>query len=540
MNVRVRGIYATALTAAFGDAGHDVVDASAPIRERFAAESLPDARGPAPVDASVRTTDDRQGVGVHGDGEAVATLTDRLREVGIDALAWLDPAPRGAVFDGEVTETLGGGAVVRLADGPDAVRARLSGTDDTASDGAWPVAASASSDLAVGGRGAVEGYLPYGETADRITVGDALRVQVREPAPPWDDRRPELGVDLRVPGPLASLVPGEGTRVDAREEAAGRELAGMADLLGLEPPDGWGIRWHRPAVDAGMDALEAGLSRAIDRLDAVAAVREADVSAPRPLAAPVVGAWVWFGRESRFALDDRRRAVTTTMPGHHRVKAGSDGASAGVDFVEAFCSPETLASGPVSDGDSGAAETDGDEDTGEDEDTGGDDVDFPFGVVTETFGPLVGDRVRIAHGKPAGHLVVLGDGEVTDRDADAGQITVERAMTAGGTYDALEVPRESGDVATTTFTEGRWWYPTTYRDDAGDLKGTYLNVCTPVEVFPETVRYVDLHVDVIKHADGTVERVDDDELDAAVAAGTVPEPLAERARSVAASIENAL
>jgi predicted RNA-binding protein associated with RNAse of E/G family len=44
----------------------------------------------------------------------------------------------------------------------------------------------------------------------------------------------------------------------------------------------------------------------------------------------------------------------------------------------------------------------------------------------------------------------------------------------------------------------------------------------------------------VKHADGTVERVDDDELDAAVAAGNVPEPLAEQARTVAASIERAL
>ena len=54
------------------------------------------------------------------------------------------------------------------------------------------------------------------------------------------------------------------------------------------------------------------------------------------------------------------------------------------------------------------------------------------------------------------------------------------------------------------------------------------------------MRYVDLHVDVVKHADGTVERVDDDELDAAVEAGHVPEKLAEKARAVAGAVENAL
>jgi len=59
-------------------------------------------------------------------------------------------------------------------------------------------------------------------------------------------------------------------------------------------------------------------------------------------------------------------------------------------------------------------------------------------------------------------------------------------------------------------------------------------------VFPDAARYVDLHVDVVKRADGTIERLDDDELRDAEATGDVPEPLAEKARSVASALENAL
>ena len=147
--------------------------------------------------------------------------------------------------------------------------------------------------------------------------------------------------------------------------------------------------------------------------------------------------------------------------------------------------------------------------------------------------------MKIGHGKPDGRCILLGRGEVTACDAD-GSVTVEREMSPGGTYDALGTKRRAGDVAITKFEEGRWWYPTVYRGDDGTRRGTYVNVCTPVEVFPDTVRYVDLHVDVVKHADGTVERVDDDELDAAVDADEVPEPLAEKARSVATAVENAL
>ena len=525
MNVRIRGIYATALTKLFLADGHEVVDASPPIRERFRETDGTGVRGPAAVDASIRTTDDREGVGVHGEFAAVEAVADRLSGVGIDAFVWPDPTPFGSVFDGEVTETLGGGAVVRLADDIASIEERLRerrGAGDSTDETDDPTDEANVPEIRglPGDDRPIEGYLPYGATDERIEVGDTVRVQVRESAPPWGDRRPELDTDIRVPGTLASLVPGEGVRVESHDEAAGRELAGMVDLLGLEPPEGWGVVWHRPAVDAGMDALEAGLSRAVERVEEIAAARERSVDAPRPLAFPAAGAWCWFGRESRFELDERRREVATTMPGHHRVKAGSEAASAGVDLAEALCG-DGLSGGAASDGGEGGPE-------------------FPFGVVHDQFGPSEGDRVRIAHGKPAGHLIVLGEGEVTEIDPAAGRVTVERSMTAGGTYDALGVPREAGDVATTTFTEGRWWYPTTYRDGDGTVKGTYLNVCTPVEVFPEAVRYVDLHVDVIKRADGTVERVDDDELAAAVDAGYVSEPLAERARSVASAIEKAV
>ena len=480
---RVRGIYATALTARLLDAGHEVVDASPPIRRRFDA-----AFGTDPPEVRIETSGDRQGVGAHGDPDALDAVRHLLTDAGRDALAWPDSTTPGAVLDGKVTETLGGGAVVRLRT-----------ADDTA-----------------------EGYLPYGSVEDRVETGDRVRVQVRESAAPWTDRRPELAGELRVGGDLVALEPGSGTRVDVRDDEAARELSGMLDLLDLDPPDGWRAVWQPPAVDADTEALTAGLDAAVD---AAEELREAvatedgpesglgvldDRSRLRdaPVAAPNAGVWVWLGRESRFGLDDARRTATATMPGHHRVKAGAADASAGVDLAEALCEPAA-------------------------------DAEFPFAVVTDAFGPSEGDALRIDHGKPDGRLITLGEATVTGVDPD-GTVTVEREMTGGGTYDGLDVDRVAGDVAETSLKEGRWWYPTTYRGRDGTVRGTYVNVCTPVEVFPDAARYVDLHVDVVKHADGTVERVDDDELDASVAAGTVPEPLAEKARSVASALENAL
>jgi len=488
VNVRVRGIYATALTRLFLESGHDVVDASAPIRRRF------DEPFPAdPADVRVSTTDDGQGVGAEGTPTALDAARPLLTGVGIDTLAWTDPTPPGTVLDGTVTETLGGGAVVSLAVGG-VGEAEGRSDRETAS---------------------VDGYLPYGAVDDRVETGDVVRVQVRESAAPWESRRPELDAGLRVGGGLVSLEPGSGTRVDVRDDESARELAGMTDLLEIEPPDGWRAVWGPAALDAGMDALEAGLDRAVDAAERMAAAAgetgvldDASEVSDGAIARPNAGIWVWFGRTSRFVLDDTRRAVETTLPGHHRIKAGTVAASAGVDFAEALCDPDP-------------------------------DAAFPFTVVSESFGPTAGDSLRIEHGKPDGRLITLGEGEVTEVDADGG-VTVEREMTPGGTYDGLGGRREAGDVAVTSFSEGRWWYPTTYRGTDGNVKGTYVNVCTPVEVFPQAARYVDLHVDVIKHPDGTVKRVDDGVLDDSIEAGHTPEPLAEKARSVASALENAL
>jgi len=465
MTVRVRGIYATALTQLLRAAGHEVVQASGPIEDRFDGE-FADERAAV----TVATTDDQQGVGVIGDRDVAAAITNRLTGIGRDTLRWDDPTPEGAVYAGTVTETLGSGAVVDLGDS--------------------------------------EGFLPYSASDERVEMGDALRVQVVEASAPWTDGRPVLDTAVAVRGSLLSLVRG-GTA-----SRSGTGGPAMLDLIAAEPRDGWAVSWESASEDASFDALAEALDAANDRAavidDALAGADDPADCAPTRYDEGLTTTWLWFGRESRFALDKTRREVTATMPGHHRVKAGDRAASAAVDYVEALCD---------------------DPETGE--------TDFPFTVTAQQFGPQVGGSLSLGHGKPDGRLITLGSGEVQSVDDD-GTVTIERELSAGGTYDGLGVPKEAGDIAETKVKEGRWWYPTVYRDSDGEKKGTYVNVCTPVEIFPNTARYVDLHVDVVQHADGTVERVDDDELDAAVERGHVPEQLAERARSVAAAVKSAL
>ncbi len=468
--IRIRGIYTTALTHLLGNE-FDVVQASPPIRRRFDTEFET-----GEYDATVETTDDRQGVGIFGNSDAVEAVGERLADVGIDTFHWDDGSPRGALFDGVVNETLGSGAVVNLGDR--------------------------------------DGFLPFRNIDRRVDEDDRVRVQVHDPAPPWSRDRPLLGTDVQVFGGVASLSKGVSRVVaSAPDDASRRELARTTEMLSTDVPDEWGVRWEYGANDAGIGEMDSALSSVVERAEAIdgalgdAPNSASESDAPEPIAEPEDTTWLWFGRESRLELDSVRRDVTTTLPGHHRIKAADDSASTAVDFAEDLYEPPS---------------------------------EVPIGATLRQFGPEEDGEVFIDHGKPDGRCFSLGKGEVAERDPEKGKYTVHREMGGSGTYDALGTDREAGDVAITKFREGRWWYPTAYRSEGGESKGTYVNICTPVELFPRSVRYVDLHVDVIKRPDGTVERVDDDELDSAVEAGHIAEELADKARSVAASVEKVL
>ncbi|QDX39920.1 DUF402 domain-containing protein [Salarchaeum sp. JOR-1] len=356
--------------------------------------------------------------------------------------------------------------------------------------------------------GETDGYLPFEESQEYVEEGDTVRVQVVAPKPPWVSRRPRLSTDIRAFGDAATLVRGRDALVADTPNGA-PELARTTEILPPDVPADWAVAWEDAAADLSMDALGDALAAAVEAAESLEGALGGGVDVddvPARIAAPDATTWVWFGGDARRALDDVRRNVTETIAGHHRIKAGSSAASTAVDFAEAL--------GSLPD-------------------------EFPFAAVSEQFGPAAGDRVAIEHGKPDGRLITLGRGDVTDCDRDAARITVEREMTAGGTYDALDVERQAGDVAVTRFQEGRWWYPTVYRGEDGTRRGTYINVNTPLELFPSSVRYVDLHLDVVKHADGTVEQVDADELQECVEDGLVTEDVAETATDVADRIENA-
>ncbi|XGI82863.1 DUF402 domain-containing protein [Halorutilales archaeon Cl-col2-1] len=426
-------------------------------------------------DVTVETTYDSQGLRLSGDATYVDGVSDLIAGIGRDVFVWDSDHPKGAVYNTEVTETIRSGAVVSVPD--------------------------ADSD----------GFLPYSNSDEHIDEGDRLRVTVVNPEPPWSSRKPGVSTGIRVEGELLDMSRDaeSKTEFEGLRRRERNEVSRIADMLGLSPPDGWGTIWKSRSADAEMSEIGAEAEELIERAKSI----ESAVSdAPKPENGSPLEVhtsdsktvWIWFGRDARSELDEIRHEVTTTTEGHHRIKAGSGDASAAVDFFEAVH---------------------------------GRHGEFPFEGVVEAFGPSEGDEVNIVHGKPDGRRIELGDAEVVSVEYEEESIVVERRMSARGDYDELDVEKEKGDVAVTRFTEGSPYYTTVYTDEDGEEKGAYINISTEVEVFPDRVRYVDLHVDVVRRNDGKVETVDEPLLRESVEEGHVPEELAETAVDVAEEVE---
>lgn len=142
--------------------------------------------------------------------------------------------------------------------------------------------------------------------------------------------------------------------------------------------------------------------------------------------------------------------------------------------------------------------------------------------------PEVGSLVDIEHVKLSGLVFHLGQAKI-ERINDK-QIKYSRIMRGNGFYDGLGVSKEAGDKAISEAKRGEWYITTKYFSKDGEWKGTYINLNTPVEVYPQTVRYTDLEVDVCIQPDCTVRTLDMEKLEKALEKGFISKTLFEMAK----------
>ncbi len=145
-----------------------------------------------------------------------------------------------------------------------------------------------------------------------------------------------------------------------------------------------------------------------------------------------------------------------------------------------------------------------------------------------------GQELQIDHVKLDGRVISLSEGELLQIDPREKRLVLRRKRFKGrGKYDGLNIPKEVGDYAITEVKHGDWFYMHNYFRRDGQLIGTYYNINTLVEFYPDRLRYVDLEIDVVCWPDGKIQIIDKEGLNRHWEAGYVSKTLKQKAEAVA-------
>lgn len=339
-----------------------------------------------------------------------------------------------------------------------------------------------------------------GSAVGRIADEEVLNPELRQIVVQVERRRvgtrkPVLTTKIKIPGRYAILIPERRVKVSLKIRDS--KVRSRLHKLGEElmPPD-WGILWRTAAADQSADVLREEIAR-LAREGRAVMERADGVEAPATLWEGGSFVNVEFPALSKKKLDEFRRCVAPTMDGHHYYKACGRRVSSELDMAEKLLEKGYSLK--------------------EVEDL------FRQTVIAEF--PTVGSWIWMEHAKLDGKVFHLGEALVEAFDRDQSSLQLSRVFERKGVYDGLGTPKEPGDRAVTEARVGEWHFKTQYFSRDGRYKGTYINLNTPIELYPHGIRYVDLEVDVCVWPNGMVRKLDEEKLENAVEEGLVTEKL---------------
>jgi len=154
--------------------------------------------------------------------------------------------------------------------------------------------------------------------------------------------------------------------------------------------------------------------------------------------------------------------------------------------------------------------------------------------------PREGSRIRMEHVKINGQTFNLGIAKIVKFNGKNGRMILLRRFFKKGVYDGLKIQKEEGDYAITEVRIGDLSFKTRYFSRNGEYKGTYININTPVELYPTKIRYVDLEADICIWPNGEIRRIDLEKLEEAAACRLISERLVEIANKEIEKIMSSL
>jgi len=328
--------------------------------------------------------------------------------------------------------------------------------------------------------GGVMGRLPRSEIANI----DERQVIVQVERKRIGAKQPVLTTNLKIVGNYAILAQKSKVGVSLKI----RDLNKRAELYALGKalaPDDWGIIWRESSANQPKETLENEITKLAEK---VKILNEKALHAEAPTLL-IEGSYfmdVEFPWSSKRSLDKLRASAAQTLDGHHLYKSCGGEVSAALEMAEKL----------LEEGQSRS------------------EVEELFKKQVMYEFPEAGSIVDIEHVKLSGLVFHLG--QATIEVLDDKQIKYSRMMRSNGFYDGLGVKKEAGDKAVSETKPGEWYITTKYFSPSGEWKGTYVNLNTPIEVYPNAIRYVDLEVDVCIQPDGKVKILDMEKLEKAL------------------------
>jgi len=202
---------------------------------------------------------------------------------------------------------------------------------------------------------------------------------------------------------------------------------------------------------------------------------------------------VEFPALSKKKLDEIRGSVAPTMNGHHYYKACGMSISSALDMAEKLLQK----GGPR------------------------EEVEKLLEQTIRANYPIMGSLIEIEHVKLHGNVFNLGRAVIEAFDRPKSLIRFRRVFKTKGIYDGLKVEKDPGDYAITEAKVGEWHFKTQYFAKDGRYKGMYVNLNTPIELYPYGIRYVDLEVDVCVWPSSRIQKLDEKKLKEAAAEGVI-------------------
>ncbi len=350
--------------------------------------------------------------------------------------------------------------------------------------------------------GPAKGEIASEEISDPEQRQIVVQVEGKKPG----TQEPLLTTKIRIPGKYAILIPDH--RIKFSRKIQDWQTRSRLYKLGEElAQQKWGILWRTAASSQTVDVLKKEIASLAK--EGAAIMKKAErTEGPAPLWEEKRFVDMEFPALSKKRLDEARGTVTPTMDGHHFYKACGVRVSSALDMAE-----KLLERGSPTE-----------------------EVEVLFEQTVGREYPTEGSLIKIEHVKLDGNVFNLGTAQVEAFDGDEPLIRFRRIIKGEGTYDGLKTRKEAGDYAITEAKVGEWHFETRYFSMDGQFKGAYINLNTPIELYPYGIRYVDLEVDICLWPSGKVQKLDEEKLEEAVKEGIITEKLAEIVKEKAQSL----